>query len=325
MNGEVRVRGLFKNFESKSLFRGRGKSAQVLKDLSFDIGRGELAALVGESGSGKTTLGRCLLGLIPFDAGEVSVNGFDVARLTRREEKAFRMSAQMVFQNPYASLDPAFRVADALREAVAVHHRGLGRAEIEGEVRRLAHLVHLPPERLSNHPPRLSGGEKRRVVFARALATNPSFVVTDEPVSGLDQPIQAQLLELLKRIHQRQSTTMLFISHDLKLVRYIATRVMVMHRGRIVEDAPTEKFFGGGPVHPYSRDLLASAFVTDPAMLESVGTAHREPEVGGCSYRHRCRVAEQNPCPLCVEEVPPVREVGENHRVACHLFKGAGP
>lgn len=325
MPGSVRVRGLTKVFTTKGFLGRPSKSAQVLKELSFDIEKGELAALVGESGSGKTTLGRVLLGLVPFDSGEVSVNGFSVDKLTRADEKSFRMSAQMVFQNPYASLDPAFSVRDALLEAVRVHNGGFGRARCEEEVQKLAEVVHLPLERLSDFPPHLSGGEKRRVVFARALATNPSFIVTDEPVSGLDQPIQAQLLELLKRIHLRQRTTMLFISHDLRLVRYIATRVIVMHRGRIVEDAPTARFFGEGPRHPYSRELLESAFTTDPESLVSKGMIHAEPGLGGCSFRHRCPLAVSCDAEVCRTRVPPVRKVGESHRVACHLFEGDCP
>lgn len=290
----------------------------MLRDITFCLGRGELVAMVGESGSGKTTLGRTILGLLPFDRGEVRVNGFDVGGLKRAEEKAFRMSAQMVFQNPYSSINPAFRAKEAILEAIRVHGGKMSRERAESEVERLMSLVQLPVERLNEYSPQLSGGEKRRVVFARALATNPRFVVMDEPVSGLDQPIQAQLLDLLKKIHIRQRTTMLFITHDLRLVRFIATRVIVLLRGRIVEDAPTEEFFARKPLHPYSLELIDSAFRGD--LCDLVPAASKPPARGsaGCPFRHRCRIFVERGAEACKAEAPGLAEVSPGHRVACH-------
>jgi oligopeptide/dipeptide ABC transporter ATP-binding protein len=314
MDGTVSVSNLWKSFGGSGFFTRWGRKVPALQGVSFELGSGELAALVGESGSGKTTLGRCLMGLVRFEQGEVRVNGYDVAALRRADERTFRMGAQMVFQNPYASLDPAFRVRQALAEAVRVHGQPENAARTEEEVEKLAHLVRLPLERLSEYPTSLSGGERRRVVFARALATKPRFVVTDEPVSGLDQPIQTQLLDLLRRIHERQESTMLFISHDLRLVRFLATRVMVLLRGRIVEDAPAEVFFAG-PRHPYSRQLLTSAFEPDRALSRL--EARKRPPVGeaGCYFRHRCGGGTE----MCHNENPPLSDVGPCHRVACHL------
>lgn len=319
MDGLVRVESLFKSFGSTGVFARWGRTAQVLSDVTFTLEKGELAALVGESGSGKTTLGRTMLGLVPFESGRVEVNGFDVGSLKRVDEKKFRMSAQMVFQNPYSSINPAFRARDAVLEAIRVHAGKMSKERADSEVERLMSLVQLPVERLSEYAPQLSGGEKRRVIFARALATNPKFIVTDEPVSGLDQPIQAQLLDLLKKIHLRQQTTMLFISHDLRLVRFIATRVIVLHRGRIVEDAPVDSFFVERPRHPYSRELLDSAFRESLADLTSNLGKPPDRGSGGCAFRHRCRNFAALQGRECREETPLLVEVAPNHRVACHL------
>lgn len=320
----VEVQGLGKSFRSAGPWAWRREPAPVLEDVGFSLAAGEFAALVGESGSGKTTLARCLLGLVPFDHGRVRVAGYDVGRLRRHEQRAFRHAAQMVFQNPYASLNPALRVRSILAEAVRIHQR-LPRAEVPAELERLAHLVHLPVARLRERPPSLSGGEKRRVAFARALATSPSFVVTDEPVSGLDLPIQLQLLDLLRRIHERRGMTFLFISHDLRVVRYLATRVLVLYRGRLVEDAPAARFFDGGARHPYCDELLESAF--EPSRnLAPVAEGVKSP-LGpeGCAYRHRCRRARLavEPGGPCATMRPTLAQIGPDHRVACHRWNDA--
>ncbi|PLX42280.1 MAG: peptide ABC transporter ATP-binding protein [Deltaproteobacteria bacterium] len=319
--GRVFVEGLYKSFGSSGLLAKWEKRVLVLKGINFELAPGELAALVGESGSGKTTIGRCLMGLLPIDKGTVRVNGYNVDELRGREDKAFRLSAQMVFQNPYASLNPAFRGRDALLEAVRIHDRSISRHVARKEVEKLAKIVQLPLQRLDEFPTSLSGGEKRRVIFARALATNPSFIVTDEPVSGLDQPIQTQLLDLLRQIHEKQRTTMVFISHDLRLVRYISTRVLVLLHGRIVEDAPAELFFGAeGPSHPYSQELLASAFNPYPMLKDS---RVRKPPAGGergCSFRHRCKFAQRGSEGKCDNIIPELKAVSEKHKVACHCI-----
>ncbi len=322
MDGTVKVENLWKSFGGSGLLDRWSKKVPALQGVEFSLEPGELAALVGESGSGKTTLGRCLMGLLEFEKGKVIVNGYDVSNLSSREEKAFRLSAQMVFQNPYASLNPAFKVRDALTEAVKIHDPSASNAKAREEVEKLARLVQLPPQRLNEFPTSLSGGEKRRVIFGRALVTRPKFVVTDEPVSGLDQPIQTQLLDLLRQIHERQHTTMVFISHDLRLVRYLASRVIVLLHGRIVEDAPASKFFNGGAVHPYARELIESAF--DPmATLDTHSGIRTAParDSSGCSFRHRCHkgsVEEDSPCATMV---PSMVEIEGGHKVACHNCK----
>lgn len=316
----VEVSGLRKVFRTRGLGVLGGAAAPVLEDVGFCLHGGELAALVGESGSGKTTLGRCLMGLLPFDAGRVRVAGYDVARLGRKVRRDFCREAQMVFQNPYASLDPAFRVRSILAEAIRTH-RDLPRGRVAEEVERLADRVCLPPERLGEFPSRLSGGERRRVAFARALATRPRFVVSDEPVAGLDPPIQAELLDLLGQIHARRSITFLLISHDLRAVRALATRVLVLYRGRIVEDGPAPRFFEGGAVHPYSLELLASAFDAAGCLARGQGEVHRPVGGDGCSFRHRCLRAAVDAGGPCATMPPPVVPVGPDHTVSCHLWR----
>ncbi len=314
----VEVAGLRKVFHPAGLWGGGGNRVQALDDVGFRLEQGEFAALVGESGSGKTTLGRVLLGLLPFDAGFVRVVGQDVGRMQRGERKMFRRRAQMVFQSPYASLNPALRVRSTLAEAVRVHQEDLDRPGVTAEVERLAELVRLPRARLDEFPTRLSGGERRRVGFGRAMATRPEFVVTDEPVAGLDPPIQAQLLELLQRIHQRREITFLLISHDLRVVRTLATRVVVLFRGRVLENAPARAFFTGEARHPYSQDLLLSAFDAATCMHNHRGVVRQSLALGGCPYRPRCPIADIDADAPCATIPPLLRAAGAEHWVACH-------
>jgi len=320
MNPVVEVEGLRKTYRSPAagwgLLGGR-REVTVLDSVDFALGEGELAALVGESGSGKTTLARCLMGLIPFEAGRLRVAGYEVGRVGGRRRRDFRRAAQIVFQNPYASLNPALQVRSLIQEAVKVH-RDLPRAEVSREVDRLADLVLLPRERLGELPASLSGGERRRVAFARALATRPRFVVADEPVSGVDPPIQVQLIELVRRVHRRRGVTFLLISHDLRVARSLATRVLVLYRGQIVEDAPAQAFFGGDARHPYSRDLLRSGFEAARCLRERDDTGPRPEEPGGCRFRHRCSLVDSSA--PCATLQPPLAQAGALHRVACHRW-----
>lgn len=317
----VEVVGLRKVFRPSGLLPKSPRPIHALDGVEFRIDPGEFVALVGESGSGKTTLGRCLMGLLRFDAGEVRVVGYDVSRLGRRSRKAFSRDAQMVFQNPYASLDPAFRVAATLVEAVRTH-RDLPRAEVTTEVEQLARRVRLPLERLREYPPSLSGGERRRATFARALATRPRFVVTDEPVTGIDPPVQVQLIDVMRLAHARHGTTFLLITHDLRVVRTLATRVLVLYRGRILEDAPGEAFFNGGALHPYSRELLASAFDVSGYLERHAADPGEEPGrcqgVEGCGYHPRCPQAFLEAGGPCATMPPPLSPVAPGHKVACH-------
>ncbi len=315
----VSVSGLIKEFRSAGMWGG-APAIRALDGIDFTLGEGEFAALVGESGSGKTTLGRCLMGLVPFEHGAVRVAGFSVERLGRGERRAFCRAAQMVFQNPYATINPAFRVRAALAEAVRIH-RDLPRDRIDHEVERLATQVQLPLARLDEFPAGLSGGERRRVAFARALATRPRFVVADEPVSGLDPPIQLELVTLLRQVRDRSRTAFLLISHDLKIVRALARRVLVLYRGRVAEDAPAAVFFApGGARHPYSRQLLEAAFEAPRLVTQGSGGTTPPPGPGGCAYRHRCPWGAVEAPGLCATMTPPRASVGPGHEVACHRW-----
>jgi peptide/nickel transport system ATP-binding protein len=231
-------------------------------DVSFAIDEGETFGLVGESGSGKTTTGRCILRLIEPTAGEVRFKGDDVLQFSRTRMRLARRDMQIVFQDPYSSLNPRMRVGAIVEEPLVIHRIG-SRAERKARVEELFQLVGLDPAQLPRYPHQFSGGQRQRIGLARALALNPSLVIADEPVSALDVSVQAQVINLLMDLQQRLKLTYLFIAHDLRLVRHICRRVAVMYRGRIVEMGPTERLFEA-PAHPYTRALLSAIPIPDP-------------------------------------------------------------
>jgi len=256
MSAVVDVRHLVKDFHrGRGLFR-RGTTVRAVDDVSFSIQPGETFGLVGESGSGKTTTGRCLLRLIEPTSGEVMLQGRDFLSLAPRELRAARRHVQIVFQDPYSSLNPRMRVGDIVAEPLVIHGMG-SKAERAGRTRELLELVGLDPSTALRYPHELSGGQRQRVGLSRALALNPSLLVLDEPVSALDVSVQAQVVNLLLDLQQRLGLTYLFIAHDLRLVRQICSRVAVMYRGRLVEVAPAEQIFDT-PVHGYTRALLSA-------------------------------------------------------------------
>jgi ABC-type oligopeptide transport system ATPase subunit len=258
----VDVRRLSKRFvERRGLF-GAPRVVRAVDDVSFSIEAGEIFGLVGESGSGKTTTGRCLLRLVEPSSGEVWFGGEDVLQVPRARLRALRRHMQIVFQDPYASLDPRMRVGDTVREPLVVHRCG-SRAEQRDRVDDLLRLVGLDPAQAACYPHALSGGQRQRVGLARALALDPSFIVADEPVSALDVSVQAQVVDLLLDLQARLSLTYLFIAHDLRLVESICTRVAVMYAGRLVEMGRTRDIFSR-PQHPYTQALLSAIPVPDP-------------------------------------------------------------
>jgi ABC-type oligopeptide transport system ATPase subunit len=238
-----------------SLFK-RGTAVRAVDDVSFEIGAGETFGLVGESGSGKTTTGRCLLRLIEPTSGEIRFNGQDVRAMSARELRRARRQFQIVFQDPYSSLNPRMRVGEIVREPLVIHRLG-SRDQQLARVRELFELVGLSATDVRKYPHQFSGGQRQRIGLARALALEPSFIVADEPVSALDVSVQAQVINLLLDLQQRLRLTYLFIAHDLRLVRQICSRVAVMYRGRIVELAPAERLFDA-PAHPYTKALLSA-------------------------------------------------------------------
>jgi len=258
----LEVRHLVKEFTRKNALFGKKTAVRAVDDVSFTIERGETFGLVGESGSGKTTTGRCILRLIEPTSGEVIFDGRDVLALSRTEMRAARRQMQIVFQDPYSSLNPRMRAADIVEEPLVIH--GLGsKVERRERVRELFELVGLGPDQLQRYPHEFSGGQRQRIGLARALALNPSLVIADEPVSALDVSVQAQVVNLLMDLQQRLKLTYLFIAHDLRLVEHICGRVAVMYLGRIVEMGETGKLFAA-PRHPYTRALLSAIPVPDP-------------------------------------------------------------
>jgi oligopeptide transport system ATP-binding protein len=256
------VTHLVKEFPRKHGLFGATSVVRAVDDVTFSIDEGETFALVGESGSGKTTTGRCILRLIEPTSGEVQFKGEDVLRFTRARMRQARREMQIVFQDPYSSLNPRMRVGTIVEEPLVIHKIGT-KAERQARVSELFQLVGLDPAQVKRYPHQFSGGQRQRIGLARALALNPSLVIADEPVSALDVSVQAQVVNLLMELQERLKLTYLFIAHDLRLVRHICSRVAVMYRGRIVEIGNTEALFEA-PAHPYTRALLSAIPVPDP-------------------------------------------------------------
>jgi oligopeptide transport system ATP-binding protein len=258
----LEVRHLVKEFARRGTLFSRGTAVRAVDDVSFAVAEGETFGLVGESGSGKTTTGRCILRLIEPTSGEVLFRGEDVLRFTRARLRRARRDMQIVFQDPYSSLNPRMRVGAIVEEPLLIH--GLGdRPARRARVEELFTLVGLDPSHLARYPHEFSGGQRQRIGLARALALNPSLVIADEPVSALDVSVQAQVVNLLMDLQERLKLTYLFIAHDLRLVRHLCTRVAVMYRGRIVELAPAAALYED-PRHAYTKALLSAIPVPDP-------------------------------------------------------------
>jgi oligopeptide transport system ATP-binding protein len=258
----VEVRNLVKHFQRGGGFLRAASVVRAVDNVSFSIDEGETYGLVGESGSGKSTTGRCMLRLIEPTSGEMRFRDEDVLAFDRSRMRAARRDMQMVFQDPYSSLNPRMRARDIVEEPLIIHRIG-ARAERRDKVAELFRLVGLDPGHMDRFPHEFSGGQRQRIGLARALALNPSFVIADEPVSALDVSIQAQVINLLLDLQERLKLTYLFIAHDLRLVRHICTRLSVMYLGKIVESGDTASIFAN-PQHPYTRALLSAIPVTDP-------------------------------------------------------------
>lgn len=293
-------------------------AVRAVDGVSFDIKRGETLGLVGESGCGKSTTGRTVLQLYRPTAGSVHFEGADLVHLKGEELRKMRRKMQMIFQDPYASLNPRMTVADIVGEPLVVHNVAKGK-EIQDRVQHLLELVNLNPSFASRYPHEFSGGQRQRIGVARALALQPSFIICDEPISALDVSIQAQVVNLLEELQDQFNLTYLFIAHDLSMVRHISDRVAVMYLGVIVELAPRDELYSK-PLHPYTQALLSAVPVPDPIadakrkriLLQGDVPSPVNPP-SGCRFRTRCPIAEA----VCAETRPEFREIKPDHFVAC--------
>jgi oligopeptide transport system ATP-binding protein len=302
---------------------------KAVDGVSLTVAPGEVLGLVGESGSGKTTLGRCVTRLVPITAGDVRVNGRDIARLSRRRLRPLRRDFNIVFQDPASSLNPRLNVAAIISEPLRLHHIGSA-AERRSRVDELLTQVGLAPDVARRYPHELSGGQRQRVSLARALSAGPSLLVADEPTSALDVSVQAAVLNLVGRLQSDLGFACLFITHDLAAVEFLAQRVAVMYLGVLVEVAARESLFAA-PRHPYTQALLSAAPIPDPVLQRTRKRIVLTGEVpspvdppSGCRFHPRCPVA----VPECARVVPPLRSVGSaGELVACHLVSndGTGP
>lgn len=313
----IEVKNLKKYFKV-----GKNQILKAVDDVSFAIAKGETFGLVGESGCGKTTCGRTVLGLYSATAGEVIFEGTDIFKLSEQKKRAFTRKAQIIFQDPYASLNPRMTVGDIIGEGIDIHKLYTGREKMK-RVYNLLELVGLNKEHASRFPHEFSGGQRQRIGIARALAIEPQFIVCDEPISALDVSIQAQIVNLLINLQKDLGLTYLFIAHDLSMVKHISDRVGVMYLGQLVELASSSELYIS-PMHPYTQALFSAIPIPDPKIEKERKRIMLEGEVSspinplpGCRFASRCRLATEK----CFKENTELKEIKNGHFVACHFVK----
>ena len=314
----LEVRNLKQHFDVPTGFL-KSLKLKAVDDVTFDIKEGETLGLVGESGCGKTTVGRTILQLYKPTAGEIFFDGEQIK--SAKSIKEFRKKAQMVFQDPYSSLDPRMTVSDIIGEPLDVHKLYSNKAERMEKIKHLMDLVGLSSEHATRYAHEFSGGQRQRIGIARALAVDPKFIICDEPVSALDVSIQAQVINMFEDLQAKLGLTYLFIAHDLLVVKHISTRIAVMYLGKLIEIGPANELYHN-PIHPYTTALLSAVPIPDPNIARANKRIHLEGDVpsplhmpSGCPFRTRCPRA----CEECANSMPELREMRPGHFVACHM------
>ena len=312
----IEVKGL------KKYFKKNGKTLHAVDDINLTIQRGTTLGVVGESGCGKSTLGRTILRLLKPTEGQVLFEGHDITKVSEAQMRKYRQSMQIIFQDPYSSLNPRKSVAEIIATPLVVNHICKNKAELRKRVKELMDTVGLAERLYNSYPHEFDGGRRQRICIARALAINPKFIVCDEPVSALDVSIQAQILNLLMDLQEDMGLTYMFITHDLSVVKHISTEIMVMYMGNCVEKAPAKELFEN-PVHPYTKALLSAIPIPDISMrtkkiqpIRGEVTSPIDP-APGCRFAPRCDYCKEN----CVGSSIPLTEVSEGHFAACRLLE----
>ncbi|WP_042474487.1 ABC transporter ATP-binding protein [Bacillus ndiopicus] len=318
MNNILVVENLKKKFQISGGLFEKKEFVNAVMDVSFHIKEGETFSLVGESGCGKSTTGRLITRLVDVTEGKIVVNGKDVAQAKNSELTHLRESVQMIFQDPYASLNPRMKVKDLIAEPLVIHTK-LSKEERDKLVYEMLEIVGLNAEHANRYAHEFSGGQRQRIGIARALITKPKLIIADEPVSALDVSIQSQILNLLKKLQKEFNLSYLFISHDLSVVEYISHRVGVMYLGTIVEQGDKEAIFKN-PLHPYTKALLSSVPIADPTMRKEkmvlkgdIPNPKNPPS--GCTFHTRCPLATD----ICKQQIPKMKQINDKQQVACHL------
>lgn len=308
--------------KSTGIIKRKVDYIKAVDGVSFFIRQGETLGLVGESGCGKSTTGRTIIRLYDPTSGDVIYDGVNISKLTENELKEYRRKMQMIFQDPYASLNPRMTVLDIVGEPLDIHTQLKG-AQREEQVLNLLDQVGMNKDHASRYPHEFSGGQRQRIGIARALAADPEFIICDEPISALDVSIQAQVVNMLEDLQQKMGLTYLFIAHDLSMVRHISNRIGVMYLGSMAELAASDELYDH-PMHPYTQALLSSIPVPDPQINQNMERIYLQGEIptplnppSGCKFRTRCKYAK----PLCAEAVPEFKEVAPDHFAACHILE----
>jgi len=315
----IEVKNLKKWFWTGGVLFGKKEAVRAVDDVSFYIKKREVLGLVGESGCGKTTCGKVILKIVDPTAGSIYFDGHNITHLERKEMIKFRRKMMIIYQDPFGSLDPRMTVGAAIAEPIEVHNIA-SKKEKEKKVIEIMGKVGLTPDQVNRYPHEFSGGQRQRIGIARALATNPEFIVADEPVSALDVSIQAQIINLLQDLQKEFGLTLLFIAHDLSVIKHISDRVAVMYLGKIVEMAPKKELFDNSK-HPYTEALLSAIPIPNPRLrkkgtilMGDVPSPINLPP--GCRFHTRCRYVKS----ICQENEPELKDIGNGHLTACHLF-----